>query len=155
MSNMSPQRGSLNTGAWLKLENAIRNIEDTPDKDHVWAVTGPIFADDPDFIERPGGQQIPIPESYYCVTVDPFRYPWDRQSNVDVICFRIPQDAPGGSSLEDFIVELDEVEDATNLSFFPGWDPLAGAVDALAGVDAPPLRHRLLRSIRVQEIDNS
>ena len=26
MSNMSPQRGSLNTGVWAKLEDAIRNI---------------------------------------------------------------------------------------------------------------------------------
>jgi len=35
MSNMSPQYASLNSGVWLKLEDAIRSIEDDPDKDHV------------------------------------------------------------------------------------------------------------------------
>ena len=124
MSNMSPQRGSLNTGTWLKLENAIRKIRDTEDRDHVWAVAGPIFGEDPDHIERPGGQRIPIPEGYYYVTIDPIRYPWDRQSNVDLVCFRIPQDAPGGSDLGDFLVSLDEIQEATGLIFFPGWDPL-------------------------------
>ncbi len=33
MSNMSPQRGSLNTGVWLALEDAIRNIEVKPHPD--------------------------------------------------------------------------------------------------------------------------
>jgi DNA/RNA non-specific endonuclease len=35
MSNMSPQYGSLNKGVWLKLETAIREIEDEVGKDHV------------------------------------------------------------------------------------------------------------------------
>lgn len=153
MSNMSPQRGSLNTGTWLKLENMVRNIEDTPDKDHIWAIAGPIFADDPERIERPNGKLVPIPEAYYYITVDPFRYPWDRPSNVDIVCFRIPQDAPSGSSLADFIVELEEIEAATKLSFFPQWPDDSGTPVSF-GLEAPGMRseaskerHRLLAQL--------
>ena len=149
MSNMSPQRGSLNTGVWLSLENAIRNIEDTPEKDHVWAIVGPIFSDAPDTITRPNGKQVPIPEAYYCITVDPFRYPWDRESNVDVACLRIPQDAPGGTSLDTFVADVADIETETSLTFFPQWQ----AVPGVAGPSGPPgapdisaqSSHRLLR----------
>ncbi len=152
MSNMSPQRGSLNTGPWLKLENQIRNIEDTSERDHVWAIVGPIFDDDPDFIQRPNGQSVPIPESYYCITVDPFRYPWDRPGNVDIVCFRVPQDAPSGTDLSTFVVSLPEIQNATNLSFFPNW-PEGAALDDDSRAPAPAAdtRHRLLRRIRREE----
>lgn len=149
MSNMSPQRGSLNTGVWLSLENAIRNIEDTPEKDHVWAIVGPIFSDNPNTIARPNGKQIPIPDAYYCITVDPFRYPWDRESNVDVACLRIPQDTPGGTPLDNFVADVADIEAETDLTFFPQWQAIPG----VAGPSGPPggpdisaqSSHRLLR----------
>ena len=71
MSNMSPQLGSLNTGVWLKLEKAILNIEDTPGQmDHLWAVIGPVFTENPLTIAHTE-KQVPVPESYFCITVDP------------------------------------------------------------------------------------
>ena len=121
MSNMCPQRGSLNTGVWLKLENAIRNIEDTSGRDHVWAVVGPVFGDTPDVITRADNKEVPIPDAFFCVTFDPFRYPWDRPSNVAIACFLIPQDAASGTDPGDYVVDLDEVEAASKLSFMPGW----------------------------------
>jgi len=122
MSNMSPQYDSLNKGIWLKLENKIRNIVDTPQKDHVWAIVGPIFDDQPKMIARRNGQQVPVPAEYYCVFIDPFRYPWDRESNVDIACFRIPQDTHRNTPLEDLLVDLENIERATQLTFVPGWD---------------------------------
>ena len=103
----------------------------------------------------PGGQSIPIPDAFYYVTIDPFRYPWDRQSNVNLVCFRFPQDAPSGSELSDFIVSLDVIQDETELTFFPGWDPLLEAdlgAAAVVGDDdhdalVPP-RHRILEGIQ-------
>lgn len=145
MSNMSPQRASLNSGVWLKLEDAIRNIDDTSQKDHVWAIAGPIFDSDPDFITRPDGKKVPIPQSYFYITLDPFRYPWNLQSNVDIACFRIPQDAPRGDSPSNYIVELSELEDETKLTFLPGWDHDIGESVGAEGVDDPWTRHRLLR----------
>lgn len=151
MSNMSPQRGSLNTGAWLKLENAIRNIEDTNQRDHVWAVAGPIFGDDPDVVLRHDGKEVPIPDAYFYLTIDPFQYPWNRQSNVDVVCFRFDQAADRNTPLEDFIVTLQEIEQDTNLSFFAGWDHSIGEGVEVEGVDLRQYRHRLFRSITTSD----
>lgn len=155
MSNMSPQRGTLNGGVWLDLENKIRNIEDKPGKDHVWAIAGPVFGDDPETITRRNGQKVPIPEAYYYILVDPFRYPWNRESNVDVACFLVPQDTPQNTPLMDLLVDRSELEEATNLSFFPGWSagpaggpgphgPMAAQPEALG---TPEVRHRLLRQL--------
>lgn len=150
MSNMSPQQGSLNTGVWLDLEDKIRNIEDKPGKDHVWAITGPIFDNNPETITRPGGQDVPIPTSYYCIVVDPFRYPWDRPSNVDVAYFLIPQDAERNTPLDTFLTDRSTVEAASNLNFFPDWPapPPGVAAGAIAPtIGAAEFRHRLLRQL--------
>jgi DNA/RNA endonuclease G (NUC1) len=147
MSNMSPQRGSLNSGVWLKLEDAIRNIEDTNQKDHVWAIAGPIFDDNPDFIPRGDGKQVPIPFAYYYITLDPFRYPWNLQSNVDIACFKIPQTAPRNGSPSGYLVDLDEIETATNLTFLPGWNHDIGESVGIEGEDDPWTRHRLLKHL--------
>jgi DNA/RNA endonuclease G (NUC1) len=149
MSNMSPQRGTLNTGVWLKLENKIRNIEETSGKDHIWAITGPIFNNNPETITRPGSKEVPIPISYYCIIVDPFRYPWDRPSNVDVAYFVIPQDAERNTPLDSFLSDRATVEAATDLDFFPQWPPpVPGVAPAVApSLGAPETRHRLLRQL--------
>jgi len=120
MSNMSPQRGTLNTGVWLDLENIIRKIKDTKDKDHVWAFVGTIFDEDPELISR-DQVAVPIPSHYFCVMIDPHSYPWDTPSTVAIASFIIPQDAPKKTPLSMFEVTLEEVEEATNLDFFPGW----------------------------------
>lgn len=161
MSNMSPQRGSLNRGLWRRLEDKIRQIEDSGDRDHVWAVSGPVFGDDPVVITRRDGKLVPVPEAYYCITVDPFRYPYDRPGNVDIACFLIPQDADSGTELTDYLVELDEIEARTRLTFMPGWanevarETMRAARAAEAGpmrrmrgdAEGPAGRHRLLAQL--------
>ena len=150
MSNMSPQRKSLNEGVWSDLENKIRNIKDTNKKDHVWIINGPIFGDKPNMLKRPGGQRVPIPDSYFCICVDPFSYPWDEPANVDIACFIIPQNAKRGTPLDDFHDDLAVVEDATNLRFFPGWPQRSSAVarsSSRTAIGAADKRHRLLRQL--------
>lgn len=120
MSNMSPQYGSLNTGVWLKLEDSIRKIEDEDDKDHVWAIVGPVFGDQPSSINR-GNRFVPVPDSYFCVVVDPYMYPFDKPSNAHIDCFIIPQNAPSGSKPQDYPATLAEIEAATRLKFFTDW----------------------------------
>ncbi len=123
MSNMCPQARGLNRGAWLRLENAIRNIEDVPkERDHVWAIVGPVFGNDPDEITRSDGKMVPVADAFFCITIDPFRYPWDKPGNQHIACFMIPQDVAAGADLTSFLVELDEVEAATGLRFMPGWE---------------------------------
>ena len=60
---MSPQYASLNSGVWLKLETAIRKIKDDPEKDHVWAIVGPVFDDEPASVYRGQDKYLPIPHS--------------------------------------------------------------------------------------------
>ena len=83
---------------------------------------GPVLAGTPDVIRRSDGQDVPIPDAYFCVTFDPFRYPWDRLSNVNIAAFLIPQDAPPASKPQDYLTEVREIEERTGLTFVPGWD---------------------------------
>ena len=121
MSNMSPQYASLNKGVWLKLETAIREIEDEKGKGHVWAIVGPVFGDEPASIYRGNSKYLPIPDAYFCVIVDPHSYPFDTPSKVAIDCFVIPQNAPRSSNPEDYPATLEEVEEVTRLSFFNSW----------------------------------
>ena len=121
MSNMSPQYAALNSGVWLKLEDAIRDIKDEEGKDHVWAVVGPVFGDQPASINRGQGKYLPIPEAYFCVVVDPHQYPYDTLSRVALDCYLIPQSAPRASRPEDYPATLEEIEGKTKLKFFPSW----------------------------------
>ena len=147
MSNMSPQRGSLNGGVWLKLETAIRDIQELETRDHVWIITGPVFGDDPDEIERPDGTKVPVPEAYFCVTFDPFRYPWNRISNVDIAGFLIPQTAPSSDNPLDYLTTLDVIEDRTGLTFIPGFDHTIGEEIGAGEKGVPFARHRLIGNL--------
>ena len=158
MSNMSPQYGSLNSGVWLKLENTIRNIEDVPrQNDHMWVIAGPIFGSSPPTVSRSNGQEVPVPEAYYCVTVDPYRYPWDQDRNVDIVSFRIPQDAPSATELDDYIEDIDVIEAQTQLTFFPGFGasvpvgplvrPLSPGTPRPVSLTSPWRRHRILKQL--------
>ena len=121
MSNMSPQYGSLNGGVWLKLETAIREIKDEKGKDHVWVIVGPVFGDAPASISRGQGKYLPVPDAYFCIIVDPFKWPFDIPSTVAIDSFIIPQTAPSNSNPQDYPATLDEIEEATNLKFFGSW----------------------------------
>ena len=126
MSNMCPQYEDLNQGVWLKLENAIRNIEDRPGRDHVWAIVGPVFGESPSIIRRSDGNDVPVPEAFYCITIDPFDYPWDKPGNQAVACFLIPQSAPRRNSPTDYPSSIQAIEEKTKLTFMPGFDSMPG-----------------------------
>jgi DNA/RNA endonuclease G (NUC1) len=152
MSNMSPQYASLNSGAWLKLETAIREIEDEPGKDHVWAIVGPVFGEEPELVSRGQGKHLPIPDKYFCVIVDPFMYPYDTPSRVHIDCFIIPQNAPRNSNPDDYPATLAEVEEATNLNFFASWGrdlPLE-----LAAQELLPSESRLMQVLQQKRAES-
>ncbi len=139
MSNMSPQYGSLNSGVWLKLETAIREIKDEEGKDHVWAIVGPIFDEQPSSIGRSSGN-LPIPRAYFAIIVDPHTYPYDKLSNVQIDCFIIPQEAPPASNPQDYPATLSEIERATKLKFFGDWGRDVPLTPQLSSVAPSPSR---------------
>jgi len=152
MSNMSPQYGSLNSGVWLKLETAIREIKDEDGKDHVWAIVGPVFGDQPASVNRGHGKYLPVPDKYFCVIVDPHTYPYDTPSRVAIDCFLIPQNAPRSSSPEDYPATLEEVEEATQLEFFASWGrelPLG-----LAAQEESRPESRLMRILKQKSLES-
>lgn len=151
MSNMSPQFGSLNKGVWLKLENAIRKIQDLNERGHVWVIAGPVFENDPEILER-RGKRIPLPQGYYCITIDPLRYPYDRLSNVEIVCFYFPQNAPRTDSPLDYVTTLEDVQEKAGLEFVPGYAGVIGARGARSAA-APraiqPAGHRLVAQLEM------
>ncbi|NBB14559.1 DNA/RNA endonuclease [Caulobacter sp. SLTY] len=125
MSNMSPQYGSLNSGVWLKLEDAIREVQTQPlqgqNKGFVWVTVGPVFGEDPEYISRDGGKRVPVPEAYFAIVVEPKNYPYDTPGSVHIDCFIIPQTAPRDTDPDAYPSTLEEIEARTGLNFFHGW----------------------------------
>jgi DNA/RNA endonuclease G (NUC1) len=156
MSNMSPQYASLNSGVWLKLEAAIREIKDEPGKDHVWAIVGPVFGEQPASVYRGQGKYLPIPDAYFCVMVDPHTYPYDTPSRVEIDCFIIPQNAPRNSNPDDYPATLEEVEKATNLKFFASWGrdlPLGLAAQEVSGSESRLMQVLKQKRVEVESTD--
>ena len=148
MSNMSPQYESLNQGAWSKLETAIREIKDEKGKDHVWAIVGPVFGEQPASINRGQGKYLPVPDGYFCVVVDPHTYPYNTLSTVHIDCFIIPQGAPRDSAPEDYPATLEEIEEATNLKFFGGWGREHALGSAASSASSSLSKSRLMKILR-------
>lgn len=128
MSNISPQKAELNTGVWLRLEDKIRTDyiagprgEEYGDQ-HVWVIVGPIFSEEPEYIERENGIQVPIPKAFFAVLVDPYRYPYDRPGNAEYMAFIFDQNVSRGQPLDDsLLVSINEIEEKTGLNLFPGF----------------------------------
>ena len=155
MSNMSPQYASLNSGVWLKLETAIREIEDESGKDHVWAIVGPVFGDDPASINRGNGKYLPVPSHYFCVIVDPHSYPYDTPSKVHIDCFLIPQEAPRSSNPDDYPATLEEVEEATNLKFFSSWGRELAHASTASATDDIYEESRIMKILKKNHTENA
>ncbi|MEO1649154.1 MAG: DNA/RNA non-specific endonuclease, partial [Pseudomonadota bacterium] len=139
MSNMSPQYEHLNQGSWAKLEKAIREIEEVEDRDHVWAIVGPIFGDQPTSINRGPSKFVPVPDAYFCLTVDPFSYPYDTLSKAQIDGFIIPQDAPRSADPQNYPATIEQIEAATKLEFFTQWGRDVPPIAAVQQMEAPPM----------------
>lgn len=118
MSNICPQKAAFNQGLWAKLEEAILN-DYAPAWEHIWVLSGPIFADQPEMLtkKRPGNLEVPIPSHFFLILVDAF----GRQNRAtDVLGLKFSQDTPRRARLStSFIESIDELERLTKLNFFP------------------------------------
>lgn len=106
MSNMSPQNPSFNRGVWARLEQVVRRF--AYDEGCIFIVTGPIFTeDDTDSI---GANKVRVPGFYYKVI-------YDETPPEKMIAFIIPNKG-SKKALDNFVVTVDDVEEATGLDFF-------------------------------------
>jgi endonuclease G len=110
LSNVVPQRQSLNAGRWRQLENAVRRIASASDA--VYVVTGPIF-DSPQ-IARIGSSGVAVPSHFYKVVL---ALEGERKTLYAAI---LPNVERVKEELNEFATTVDEVERRAGLDFFAG-----------------------------------
>ncbi len=108
MSNMSPQEPQFNRGIWSSLEATVRNFADT--EGEIYVVTGPILTDGP--YQTIGKNEVTVPKHYYKVILD------YAEPDFKAIGFVLPNES-SSERLESFATTVHEVEQLTNLDFFP------------------------------------
>ncbi|PZV76016.1 endonuclease G [Algoriphagus aquaeductus] len=124
MSNICPQKAELNRGVWQKLEEEILNKYPYSDRanqnNHLWVLVGPVFSDNPEFIIRPNGSKIAIPDAFFCILARPKTYPFDSPGNADYLAFLFPQEVARNQKItRQFLTSINEIERLTKLNFFP------------------------------------
>jgi endonuclease G len=109
LSNMSPQEPSFNRGIWADLEAVVRNFAAT--EGSVYVVTGPIFYPETQ-IATIGVNNVAVPDAYFKVVLDYV------EPEVKAIGFILEHEG-SKEQLQNFAVSVDEVEQVTQIDFFP------------------------------------
>lgn len=112
MSNITPQKGTLNQKSWQRLEEVIAN--DFSEKyGDFWVVTGPIFNE---FKEQQKSLKsgVVVPEAFYKILI----LPTTHEQPARALAFIFPQNAKPNASLMTFVTTIDEVESRTGIDFF-------------------------------------
>lgn len=107
-SNMSPQLSDFNRGGWGELEDAIRGYLYNNKNTNLYIVTGPIFSNDMNLIER-GKNKLPIPKRFFKIAID---LQYKR-----AIGFIMPN-AVITQPLPSYALSIDSIEVITGLNFF-------------------------------------
>jgi endonuclease G len=114
LSNMTPQRPSLNRGIWARLESQLRDAAD--EFGTVWIITGSLFTD-----RRPPGHRTSIGNGRVAVPTDFYKVALARDSTGEfsMFAFVMPNSInPLRGGPADFIETVDEVERLSGLDFF-------------------------------------
>jgi endonuclease G, mitochondrial len=118
MSNILPQRSTMNRGIWKNLEHGIVKAY-APMRKHVWALTGPIFGANPQMVRRQNGKEVAVPEALFLILADPERYPFDDADNLNILALIVPQGIATTKPETAPVSTLPEIEARTGLTFFP------------------------------------
>ena len=114
LSNITPQKSSLNQGPWLHLESAVRDA--AYKWREVYVVTGPIYDPNGDAMQLPGADEPhSVPTGYFKVVAN-------RAGRV--AAFMFDQDVAKDLDHCSGITTLEEIEKASGLNIFPnepGW----------------------------------
>ncbi|MDT4761243.1 DNA/RNA non-specific endonuclease [Sphaerochaeta sp. PS] len=108
LSNMSPQAPDFNRGIWSTLEATVRNFADT--EGDIYVVTGPVLTDGP--YKTIGTNKVSVPKQYYKVILD------YTEPELKAIGFVLPNEG-SNARVETFATSVRQVEQLTNLDFFP------------------------------------
>ena len=115
MTNICPQKPSLNQGIWRRLETEAREKISQDDEDNkevhdLFVITGPIFSNSPQKLAS--GVAIPT----HCYKI--FAYQKGYGKTVKAVAFIFPQN-PQSYDFFDYVTTVDDIETKTGLNFFP------------------------------------
>lgn len=114
MSNITPQRHTLNAGLWADLEMKIATSYPAR-YGEVWVFAGPVFgANSPTL--RHG---VRVPEAFFMIVVD------ENENRLRTLAFLVPQDVPAGADPERYLTSIDEIQKRTGLDFLSDLDDAA------------------------------
>lgn len=106
MSNILPERPSLNRQVWERLEQ--KEIKEYAQEfQEIWVTTGPVFGTHDGHLRH----GVDVPEACYKIIVD------EENGRVRVLAFIIPQTVTGNEDAARFLTSVDEVEKETGLDF--------------------------------------
>ena len=108
LSNMSPQLPAFNRGGWKELETLVRKW--VAEYDRLYVITGPVLKGANRHI---GPDKVTVPNSYYKIIYAP--------NQAEMIAFVMPN-AKIEHELNEYVVDVDEVERLTDIDFFAGMD---------------------------------
>lgn len=117
MTNVVPQRSTMNSQTWKALEAEIaRNF--APALKGVWVVVGPVFTEP---TTRYNGRAV-IPSAVYCIVLDRV-----EGGGLRALSLSMDQTVSGKRRIGDFFTTIDSLESRTGLDFFPGLPDAAEA----------------------------
>ena len=120
-SNITPQKGPLNGGAWMRLETAVRDAAYA--ERELWVVTGPLYERDMPPLDNAGEPHV-VPSGYWKVILN---------EHGDATAFIMDQELPSSAEHCDQRTSLAEVERRSGLSLFPSATVQSGAFDQHLG----------------------
>ena len=136
MTNMCPQKATLNQKAWANLEHWI--IQAAEKRKHIYVLSGPIFGGIPGTTPNGPERGIQVPEAFYMILADTEEEHMTAPK-VKLLAYKFPQDTPEGADFKDramFGTSVKAIEEATKLDFFPrfataieDWAQKEGAVE--------------------------
>ncbi|MDG6778802.1 DNA/RNA non-specific endonuclease [Thiomicrorhabdus sp. zzn3] len=110
MTNITPQKPTLNQKSWQRLEEVIAD-DFSQWHGEFWVVTGPIFSTQPKTLKN---SRVAIPDAFYKILMKP----GSSDHPPKALAFIFPQNAKPNASLLNFVTTIDEVEQRTGLDFF-------------------------------------
>jgi endonuclease G, mitochondrial len=108
MTNIIPQKPTLNRHWWQRLERLI--AKDYSDKyDQVWALLGPVYKEEGHWIN----ERVKIPSHNYLIIKV------EKEGEFHMKAFLVHQDVSGSEPLEPYLISVRELEEKTGLNFNP------------------------------------
>lgn len=111
LSNITPQKASLNQGAWVRLEDKERALANRSDITAVYTVTGPLF--EQNIATLPNASSIQIPSGYWKIL-----FTGSSPANGKFAAFIMDQNTPQNANFCNFQVTVNQIEQKTGLKIW-------------------------------------